>query len=65
MFDKMTAKDSVDWSVGSDGGLRFKNRLIVPDVDDIRRDILEKAHISRLTVHPGGTKMYKDLKRTF
>ena len=29
-FAKMIAKDLDDWSLGSDGGLRFKNRLIVP-----------------------------------
>ena len=61
----MVAKDPTDWNIGRDGGLKFKNRLIVPNTDDIRKDILEEAHRSRLTVHPGGTKMYKDLKRNF
>ena len=45
-FDKMTAKDQADWSIGSDGGLRLKNRLIMPNADDIRKDILEEAHRS-------------------
>ena len=64
-FDKMVAKDPADWNIGGDGGLRLKNRLVVPNTDDIRKDILEEAHRSRLTVHPGGTKMYKDLKKNF
>ena len=29
------------------------------------KDILEEADKSKLTIHPGGTKMYKDLKRNF
>ena len=64
-FNKMTSKDLADWNIGSDRGLRFKNWLIVPDMYDIMKDILEEAHRSRLIVHPGGTKMYKDLKMTF
>ena len=48
-----------------DGGLKFKNRLIVPESGDIKKDVLEEAHRSRLIVHPRGTQMYKDLKITF
>ena len=32
---------------------------------DIRRELLEDAHCSRLAVHPRGTKMYKDLKQNY
>ena len=64
-FDRASAKEPEEWSVGSDGGFRCSNRLCVPDVEDLRKDILDEAHKSRLTVHPGGTKMYKDLKRNF
>ena len=32
---------------------------------DLKKDILEEVHRSRLTMHPGGMKMYKDLKRNF
>ena len=31
----------------------------------LRKEILHEAHRSRFTIHPGGTKMYQDLKRTF
>ena len=61
----MIAKDPSDWSIGSDQELKFKNHLIVPKLSDIKKDILEEALRSRLIVHPGGTKMYRDLKRTF
>ena len=64
-FDKTVAKDPADWNIGRDGGLRLKNRLVVPNADEIKKDIPEEAHRSRHTVHPGRTKMYKDLKRNF
>ena len=37
----------------------------MPDMEGLRKDILDEAHKSHLTVHPGGTKMYQDIKRSF
>ena len=65
LFAKVSAKESEEWSIGSDGALKYKNRLCVPNIDHLRKDLLDEAHRSRLMVHPGGTKMYKDLKRNF
>jgi hypothetical protein len=39
--------------------------VCVPNNEEIRKLILEEAHFSPHTVHPGGTKMYQDLKRRF
>ena len=58
-------KELEEWSIDSDGALKCRNRLYVPDIDYLREDILDEAHRSRLTIHPGGTKMYQDLKRNF
>lgn len=27
--------------------------------------MLEESHRSKMTIHPGGDKMYRDVKRTF
>ncbi|XP_028062056.1 uncharacterized protein LOC114265435 [Camellia sinensis] len=54
-----------DWSVDSDRGLQFKGRLCVPNIVELRKEIIDDAHRSRYTIHPSGTKMYHDLKRTF
>ena len=35
---------SMEWNMGLDGGLKCRDYLIVPDVDNIRKDILEEAH---------------------
>ncbi|WVZ68825.1 hypothetical protein U9M48_017714 [Paspalum notatum var. saurae] len=32
---------------------------------ELRKKILDEAHTSVLTMHPGGNKMYQDLKRNF
>ena len=45
--------------------LKFGNRICVPNDERIKRIILEEAHKSKLSIHPGTTKMYQDLKRMF
>ena len=37
---------------------RFTNRIWIPNMIDLKRDILRKAHESRLSIHPDNTKMY-------
>ena len=38
---------------------------MVPQLIDLREEILREFHCSRLFVHPGGTKMYQDLRRRY
>ncbi|GJS51794.1 retrovirus-related pol polyprotein from transposon TNT 1-94, partial [Tanacetum coccineum] len=45
-----------------DGNLYFMDRIWVPLVGDVRIVILNKAHKSRYSVHPGADKMYHDLR---
>jgi len=51
-----------DFTLGNDDILRFQDRICVPKVKKL---ILEEGHKSRLSLHPGMTKMYRDLKETF
>ncbi|RVW70732.1 Transposon Ty3-G Gag-Pol polyprotein [Vitis vinifera] len=32
---------------------------------NLRRELLEEAHCSKFAIHPGGTKMYKDLRQNY
>lgn len=50
------------FALANDGTLVFEGRLCVPKNEELRREILEEAHNTPYSVHPGGTKMYKDLK---
>ena len=36
---------------------------MVPQLTDLREEILREFHCSRFAMHPGGTKMYQDLHR--
>ena len=40
-------------------------RLCVPDVIDVRREIMEEVHSSAYAMHPGSTKMYHTLKEHY
>ena len=54
-----------EFALGSDGVLRFKGRVCVPDDAKLRRLVLEEGNKSRLSLHPGMTKMYQDLTENF
>src|SRR3954464_12346442 len=45
--------------------LWFKDRICVPDQNNLRQQILREAHESAYSIHPGGTKMYQDVKAVF
>ena len=38
---------------------------MVPQLIDLREKILMEFHCSCFAVHPGGTKMYRDLRRQY
>ena len=38
---------------------------MVPQLTDLKEEILREFHCSRFSVHPGGTKMYQDLRRQY
>jgi hypothetical protein len=54
-----------NFSIDSDGVLWLKSRLCVPNVDELRRKIMEEAHHSSYTIHPGSNKMYQDLRKFY
>ena len=53
------------WTIHVDGSLRYIGRVVVPQLIDLREEILREFHCSRFSVHPGGTKMYQDLRRQY
>jgi hypothetical protein len=46
----------------AEGTLWFKERLVVPKREALKKKILDEAHTSRYSIHPGSTKMYHDLR---
>ena len=53
------------WTVHVDGSLRYRGWVVVPQLTDLREEILREFHRSRFVVHLGGTKMYQDLRRQY
>jgi hypothetical protein len=48
----------------AEGTLWFKERLVVPKTEALKK-ILDEAHTSRYSIHPGSTKMYHDPRQQF
>jgi hypothetical protein len=53
------------FSIDEQGVVKYKNRLVVPGNEELRRKILEEAHQSKLSIHPGSNKMYHDLRQLY
>ena len=53
------------WAIHTDGSLRYRGQVVVPQSTDLREEILMEFHCSRFAVHPGGTKMYRDLRHQY
>ena len=51
------------WTVHANVSLRYRGQVVVPQLTDLREEILREFHYSRFDVHPGGMKMYQDLRR--
>jgi hypothetical protein len=45
--------------------LWYKGRICVANVKELKAKILCEAHESTYSIHPGGNKMYHDLKATY
>jgi hypothetical protein len=51
--------------VDEEGALWFKHHQVVTKNHELHKKIFDEAHTSKYSIHPGGTKMYHDLKAQF
>jgi hypothetical protein len=49
----------------AEGTLWFKERLVVPKREALKKKILDETHTSMYSIHPRSTKMYHDLRQSF
>ncbi|WVZ63921.1 hypothetical protein U9M48_013513 [Paspalum notatum var. saurae] len=63
--DEINDKKKACFKLDEEGVLWFKNRLVVPKDMELRKKILDEAHTTMFTMHPGSNKMYHDLKQKF
>ena len=54
-----------DFSEDSQDTLWSGKRICVPNQKSIKESILREAYDSAYSIHPGSTKMYKDLKTRY
>ncbi|KAL4388250.1 hypothetical protein GQ457_09G016270 [Hibiscus cannabinus] len=59
---KLESEPNSEFSIKSNGLLYFRDRVCIPDDVELKKEILDEAHQSSFSIHPGSLKMYKDLK---
>ena len=58
-------KDGENFGIDRTRTLKFKDRMCVPNNEEIKKMIIEEAHKSKLSMHLSTTKMYQDLKKNY
>jgi len=56
---------SRDFSIAEDGTLYFRDRIVVPWFELMTDKVMKEAHDTPLSIHPGSTKMYQDLRQGY
>ena len=69
--DLVTIKERIDdtmyksfW-LDHSNTLWFGKRLVVPNQEHLKKQILNEAHGSLFSIHPGSNKMYRDVRKRF
>ncbi|XP_020237915.1 uncharacterized protein LOC109817128 [Cajanus cajan] len=57
IHDLELASVAIGFELGEDEILRFKGRICLPQDAELKRVVLEEGHKSRLSIHPGMTKI--------
>ena len=56
------------FTIDNQGAVFFKNRLVVPSYKgkhenlDMTSEVMKAAHDTPLSIHPGSTEMYQDIR---
>jgi hypothetical protein len=62
---QIAAGKAPGFTIDEEGVLWYNGRLCVPSDSELKQVILKEAHDTLYSIHPGGTKMYQDLKEQF
>ena len=64
-LEKVKKGELLEYKLGPNGMLKFRDRIVVPKDSRLRKKILEETRHYKYTVHPNSNKMYQDLKRLY
>ena len=65
MKEAITEGKTTEFREDEQGTVWFEKRICVPDNPDLKKLILQEAHDTPYSIHPGNTKMYMDVKERF
>jgi hypothetical protein len=65
IHEKIKASKENYFRKDDQGIVWFNDRIVVPKNEEVRQQILDEAHLSCYSIHPGSTKMYHDLKQHY
>jgi hypothetical protein len=65
LVERSRLSETSGFLVSPDGVLRLHGRVCVPRDQELRQRILQEAHATPYSIHPGTSKMYKDLRQHF
>jgi hypothetical protein len=65
IHEKIRAGKAKCFKEDDQGIVWFNNRIVVPKNEEVRQQILDEAHLSCYSIHPGSTKMYQNLKQYY
>ena len=54
-----------EFHIRDDGVIVRGSRMCVPEIGELKREIMEEAHSSAYVMHPGSTKMYHTLREHY
>ena len=54
-----------EFEIRDDGVIVRGSQMCVPEIDELKREIIEEAHSSAYAMHPGSTKMYNTLREHY
>ena len=64
-FQQVKEGETSEFGLNDDGVLCFRGRICVPKDSDLRQSILKEAHGGLCAMHPGGNKLYHDLRELY
>ncbi|WZZ89928.1 hypothetical protein YC2023_118507 [Brassica napus] len=64
-LNKVARNDKTVYQTSTNGTILVNGRVSVPNDGELKDEILRQAHSSKFAVHPGQTKMYRDIKRYY
>ena len=57
--------ETTEYVISGDDTLMYGTRVCIPNDAALKQEILEEAHQSVYAMHPGSTKMYRDLREVY